>query len=404
MLNQIAELEKKYREKYMECYRHIHAHPEPSYHEEQTAAFVYDVLKTLPLDEIRTNVGGHGIVALLKGAAPGPCVALRADMDALNITENTGCPFASQNEGVMHACGHDAHTSILLGCVHVLCEMKDKIRGSVKFIFQPSEEMTPMGGAPGMIRDGALENPHVDAIIGLHVWPTLATGTIGVQAGAVSAASDHVKMTIKGKACHGSMPDQGADAIVASSAVIMALQPIISRNMRPRNAAVITIGTIKGGDRYNIVPDRVDLDGTVRSFDEEDHKNLPKWIERAAVNAAAAYGCTAEIDYQVGFPSTINDARLIPTAREAVRDILGDAGVLPDLPVPPTGEDFAFYTLQIPAAFALLGCRPARVKPEDMPALHNDKFLPDPECFPSGVKYLAATAFKLLDFIPEGLK
>lgn len=396
MLTQIADLEKKYRESYMEYYRHIHAHPEPSYHEEKTAAFVYDALKKLPLDEIRTNVGGYGIVALLKGAQPGPCVALRADMDALNITENTGCPFASQNPGVMHACGHDAHTSILLGTAHVLCEMKDRIHGSVKFIFQPSEEMTPTGGAPGMIRDGALENPQVDAIIGLHVWPTLATGTMGLQAGAVSAASDHLRATIKGKACHGSMPDQGVDAIVGASAVVMALQPIISRNLRPRNAAVITIGTIKGGDRYNIVPDRVDLDGTVRSFDEEDHRNLPKWIERAIVNTAAGYGCTAEVDYQIGYPSTMNNAKLAAIGRDVIREILGNAGVLPDLPVPPTGEDFSFYTLKVPAAFAWLGCRPSNVKPEDMPALHNDKFLPDPESFPNGVTYLANMAFKLL--------
>ena len=153
----ILELEQKYREKYMGYYRHIHAHPELSYQEEQTAAYVYEALSALPLDEIRCDVGGHGVVALLKGSQPGPCIALRADMDALSITENTGCPFASQNPGVMHACGHDSHTSMLLGAVNVLCEMKDQLKGTLKFIFQPSEEMTPTGGAPGMIRDGVLE-------------------------------------------------------------------------------------------------------------------------------------------------------------------------------------------------------------------------------------------------------
>lgn len=397
MNEQIRQLEMKYRDKVMEFYRHIHSHPELSYQEEQTAAYVYSVLKDLPLDEIHRNVGGHGVTALLKGIRPGPCVGVRADMDALSITENTGCPFASQNPGVMHACGHDSHTSILLGVVHVLCQLKDQIRGSVKFIFQPSEEMTPTGGAPGMIRDGVLENPRVDAIIGLHVWPTLATGTIGLQAGAVSAASDHLRATIRGKASHGSMPDMGIDAIVAASAVVLSLQPIISRNLCPRNTAVITIGTIKGGDRYNIIPDRVDLDGTVRSFDENDHKKLPQWIKRAIDNTAAAYGCTAEINYQVGYPSTMNHPKIVEIGRGVIRDVLGEAGVLPDLPVPATGEDFSFYTLKVPAAFAWLGCRPDGVTPENMPALHNDKFLPDPKCFPYGVQYLAAMALKLLE-------
>ncbi len=404
MNEKIISLEGKFHEKYMEFYRYFHAHPEPSYYEEKTSAFVYDVLKKLPLDEIRTNVGGYGVTALLRGNTPGPCVALRADMDALNITENTGCPFASENRGVMHACGHDAHTSMLLAAAHVLCEMKDEIHGSVKFIFQPSEEMTPTGGAPGMIRDGALENPHVDVIIGQHVWPSLPTGTIGLQAGSVSAASDHLRATIKGVASHGSMPDMGADAIVASSAVVMALQPIISRNLCPRNTAVITIGTIHGGDRYNIIPDRVELDGTVRSFDEGDHKKLPKWIERAISNTAAAYGCSAEIDYQIGYPPTMNNSSLVEIGREVIRDVLGDEGVMPDLPVPPIGEDFAFYTQKIPAAFAWLGCRPEGVKPDEMPALHNDKFLPDPKCFAFGVEYLVSMALKLLDSNLNGIK
>ncbi|MBQ4489886.1 MAG: amidohydrolase, partial [Pyramidobacter sp.] len=338
-----------------------------------------------------------------KGSQPGPCVALRADMDALSITENTGCPFASQNPGVMHACGHDAHTSMLLGAVSVLCEMKDQIKGTLKFIFQPSEEMTPTGGAPGMIRDGVLENPKVDAIIALHVWPTLATGTIGLQAGAVSASSDHLRATIKGVASHGSMPDLGVDAIVAASAVVMSLQPIISRNLCPRNTAVITVGTIHGGDRYNIVPDKVELDGTVRSFDTSDHEKLPQWIRRAITNTAAAYGCTAEIDYQTGFPPTMNNPQLVTIGREVIRDVLGDAGVMPDLPVAPIGEDFSFYTLKVPAAFAWLGCRPEGTAPEDMPALHNDKFIPDPTCLPYGVRYLASMALTLLESDLEGL-
>lgn len=255
-----------------------------------------------------------------------------------------------------------------------------------------------------MIKDGALENPKVDAIIALHVWPTLPTGAIGLQAGAVSASSDHLRATIHGKASHGSMPDQGTDAIVAASAVVMALQPIISRNLCPRHTAVITIGTIHGGDRYNIVPDKVELDGTVRCFDTDDHAKLPEWIARAINNTAAAYGCSCEIDYQVGFPPTMNNAHLVSIGREVIRDVLGDSGVMPELPVAPIGEDFSFYTLKVPAAFAWLGCRPASVAPEDMPALHNDRFLPDPECFTHGVRYLASMALTLLNSDLEGLK
>lgn len=404
MIQRICQLEEKYREKYLEFYRHLHRHPEPSYQEEKTAAFVTSVLKTLPLDEIRTNVGGHGVLATLKGAKPGRVVALRADMDALTITENTGCPFASENPGVMHACGHDSHTAMLLGAVHVLCELKDQIEGTVKFVFQPSEEMTPTGGAPGMIADGILENPKVQAMIGLHVWPTLATGTMGIQAGPVSAASDHLKFTVRGKACHGSMPDAGVDAVVAASATVMALQAVVSRNVSPQDIAVITLGTVHGGDRYNIVADRVDFDGTVRSFNEEVHQKLPQWIKRTVENTVAAFGAEAEIEYQVGYPSTINRAEIVEICKTAAAPVVGNGGVLPPQPVPPTGEDFAFYTLKVPSAFAWLGCRPEGVAPEDMPALHNDKFMPDPSCFPLGVRYLANAAFKLLEAPLEDIR
>lgn len=405
MNDRIAQLEEQYRETYMGFYRHIHAHPETGYQEKETSEFVYSILKDMPLDEIRTNVGGYGIVAVLKGEHDGPCVALRADMDALNITEKTGCPFASQNAGIMHACGHDSHTSMLLAAAYVLSSMKDEIYGTVKFIFQPAEEMSPTGGAPAMIRDGALENPKVDAIVGMHVWPTLPTGVIGLQAGAVSAASDRLKMTVYGKTCHASMPDMGADAIVGTSAVIMSLQPIISRNLCPRNTAVISVCAIKGGEKHNIICDRVDLDGTVRSFDEEDHKKLPVWIERAIKNTAAAYGCTAELNYQVGYPSTVNNPQLVEIGRNVIKETFGDTALAPELPAAAIGEDFSFYTLQVPAAFTWLGCRPDDVKPEDMPALHNNTFMPDPKAFPYGVRYMASMALKLLKSeLPEAKK
>lgn len=396
MIKIIESLEKKYRDTYMEFYKHIHQYPELSYHESATSAYVTDILKKLPLDDVRTNVGGYGVVAVLKGAKPGPVVALRADMDALPIKESTGVSFASRNEGVMHACGHDAHTSMLLGIVHILCEMKNEIAGNIKFIFQPSEENTPMGGAPGMIKDGALEDPKVDAMIAMHVWPSFKVGTIGVQPGIVSACSDHLKITVIGKAAHGSMPDEGIDAIVAASSVINSLQSVISRNVSPRETAVITIGTISGGRAYNVIPDRVALEGTVRSFSRDVHERLPDWIKRAVTHSAEAYGASADIDYQIGYPSVLNDPYIVSVCRDAVRETLGDKGLMPDIPVPPIGEDFAFFSLAVPSAFAWIGCCPEGVKLTDMPALHNDKFIPDPGALSTGVRYAASAALKLL--------
>ena len=379
----------------MEHYRHLHAHPELSYHEEETARYVAQVLGRLNLDEIKTGVGGHGVTALLAGQSGGPVIGLRADMDALSITETTGCPFASQNPGVMHACGHDGHTAILLTVAQILAAHRDKLPGTVKFLFQPSEECTPLGGSQLMIRDGALENPHVDAILGLHLWPTLPCGSIGLQAGAVSAASDHLNITVLGKSCHASMPDGGIDAIVAASNVVMALQTVVSRNVPPAQAAVVTIGTMSGGTRYNILADRVEMEGTVRSFDEGVHDHLPGWIVRTAENAAKALGATAQVKYERGYPPTVNDRRLVELLEPVASDVTGGK-LLTGLPVPPTGEDFAFFAKARPSAFAWLGCRPDGVSPEDMPPLHNSSFLPASDSLKLGVLYTCHAALALM--------
>lgn len=398
----IKQLEAKYRPVYMEYYQHFHKNPEPSYQEKETAAFVAEKLREMPLDEIKTGVGGNGVVAVLKGGKPGPVIALRADMDALNITEATGVPFASCREGVMHACGHDSHTAMLLGVCHVLCDMKDDLAGTVKFVFQPSEEMTPRGGSLGMIEDGVLENPHVDAMIGMHVWPTFVTGMIGAQDGVVSASSDHLTIKVTGKAAHASMPNDGVDAIVASSAMIGAFQSIIARNVDPKETAVITIGTIQGGTRYNVIPEEVRMEGTVRTFNSDVTDRMPGWIERAVKNTAAAYGASAEVDYESGYPSVYNDPSVAKICREAISDVVGPEGLLPPQGVPASGEDFSFFAKKVPAAFAWLGCRPAGVSEEDMPPLHNAKFLPDPKALEIGVRYAATAAVKLLsEFVPE---
>lgn len=396
MLKMIERLESQFRETYMEYYRHLHKNPEPSYQEEKTARYVAEKLRALPLEYLRTGVGGHGLTALLRGGKPGPVVALRADMDALNVQEATGSPFASTNPGIMHACGHDAHTAMLLGAAHVLCAMKDELAGSLKFIFQPSEERTPRGGALGMIEEGVLENPAVDAIIGMHVWPTFRTGEIGAQDGVVSAASDHLKIKVTGKSAHASMPHLGIDAIVAASAVVSSLQGIISRRLDPRDTAVITIGTINGGSAYNVIPEEVLLDGTVRTFNPAVTEMMPKWIGGAAESAAEAYGAKADVCYESGYPSVVNDPDVAKICREAIVSVAGENGLLPIQSVPAGGEDFSFFAREVPAAFAWLGCRPENVSPSEMAPLHNAAFLPDPLALPLGVRYISCAAVKLL--------
>lgn len=388
-----------YAEKFMEQViswrRDIHSHPELSQHEERTAGLVASVLGSLGL-EVTRNVGGHGVVGLLRGKGEGRTVGLRADMDALPLNEDTGLPYASQTSGVMHACGHDTHTAMLLGAASVLAGMREELRGNVKFIFQPAEELNPTGGAPGMIRDGVLENPNVDGLFALHVWPAYETGKIAVRSGSTMAASDRIFLTVRGKTAHGSRPDQGLDAIVAASHVITGLQAIISRSVSPLDSAVLTIGTIHGGYRYNVIPDCVKLEGTVRTLSPEVQERMPGLITRTAQGIAEGLGGTCEVEYVKGYPPLVNDSVLAAKACEAVRSRLGeDAVILPGQP-DLTAEDFAFFARERPAVMAWLGCRPEGVRLEDTAMLHNTKFCPDEECFKFGIEYLAGCAVDFL--------
>lgn len=391
MYSTIAVLEEKYREETIACYKHLHRHPEASYDEKETSAFVFDVLSRLPFDEIKTNVGGYGVTALLKGGGPAT-VALRADMDALNIEEKSGADYASEKPMLMHACGHDGHTAMLLGAAKVLCEMKDRLKGSIRFIFQPAEEKTPRGGAQGMIEAGVLENPQIDAVLGMHLWPSLETGTIGLQCGAVSAASDHLTINIKGRASHGAIPDEGIDAVLAVGATVVALQGIVARNVPPKESAVITIGTMTGGSRYNVIAENALLDGTVRTFNPSVREKMPFWIERTAKGTAESYGASAEVEYVKGYPSVMNSPEIVSLARQAAINSFGEGALCGEMALPPIGEDFAFYSLAAPSAFAMLGCRPANVAAKDMPPLHNDKFLPDIKALGIGIRYISAAA------------
>jgi amidohydrolase len=397
MYSKIEERALKIAPKVTEWRRAIHRCPELSEREEKTAALVAEVLAGLGI-EVRKNVGGYGVVGLLKGSGGdgGKTVGLRADMDALPMQEETGLPFASTAPGVMHACGHDTHTAMLLGAACVLTELKNDLSGSVKFIFQPAEEMNPTGGAPGMIRDGALENPHVDALFALHVWPGLETGTIASRAGALMGASDRVFVTVSGRTSHGSAPHQGVDAIVIASQIVGGLQTIVSRSVAPLDSAVVSIGTIKGGYRYNVIADLVEMEGTVRTLSPDTQEKMPGRIERAAQGYARALGGDASIRYVRGYPPTLNSPELFQIASEAVAASMGAEHFVnvenPDL----GGEDFSFFARERPSLMAWLGCRAAGKSTAETAVLHNTRFDPDEACFPWGVRFLASCATDFL--------
>ncbi|MDK2856066.1 MAG: hypothetical protein PWQ86_1279 [Bacillota bacterium] len=369
----------------------IHQYPELSLKEERTAGLVEAHLKELGL-EVR-RIGETGVVGLLRGGRPGKTLALRADMDALPLPERTGCPFPSRVPGVMHACGHDAHTAILLGVARVLAALRDGIAGNVKFLFQPAEENNPTGGAHILIDGGALDNPQVDLILALHVWPDLPTGTIGVRTGPLMAASDRVFLTIRGKSSHGSAPHQGVDAIVAAAHVVTALQTIVSRNVGPLEAAVLSFGTIQGGNRYNIIAEEVKLEGTCRTLNPEVRELVPERLTELATKVAEGLGATCEIDYVRGYPPVVNAEEGVEIIRRAGTDALGASGVVqPEYPAM-GAEDFAFYLEKVPGALFWLGCTALGAK--KVP-LHNPEFLVDEGALPIGVEVFVRAALNYL--------
>lgn len=391
----IRNLVKRHRESVSEIRRRIHRRPELSNEEEETAALVKSVLEEAGI-EVRSGVGGHGVVGLLRGGADGPCVALRADMDALPMSERTGVPWASEREGVMHACGHDAHTAMLLGAALVLSDMRDQVAGKVKFIFQPAEEANPIGGAPGMIQQGALKDPDVDAMFGLHVWPSLESGVAGTRPGPLMGASDRIFLTVRGRGAHGSEPENGIDAIVIAAQVITALQTIVSRSVSPLDAAVITIGVIRGGDRYNVLPEEVVLEGTVRTTSPATRDRMPERIGAICRGVAQGMGGDCEMEYVKGYPPLVNDSELVKTAFSALKKVLGDDRVLSIEKPALGGEDFSFFSREVPSAFIWLGCRPAGVEAEGFPPLHNNRFLPDENALPIGVETMVSCALEFL--------
>ena len=388
--------------------RDLHQHPELGNREFRTAALVADHLRSLGLDEVRTGVAHTGVVGLLKGGLPGPVVALRADMDALPVAEEVDLPFASkvraewngEQVGVMHACGHDAHTAILMGVAEVLAGLRGQLRGSVKFLFQPAEELPPEGeegGAKMMIAEGAMENPSAVAVFGLHVTSRLPLGVIGYRPGPVMASADSLKITVQGRQTHGAMPWFGVDPIVTSAQVILGLQTVVSRQTDlTREPAVVTIGTIKGGLRENIIPDSVEMRGTIRTFDEgmrdEIHERVTTLAEAIARGSRA--GC--KVCIRKNYPVTVNDPALTQAMLPTLRRVAGDAQVQL-VPKVMGSEDFSFFQRVVPGLFIFLGVVPPGTSTHDAAPNHSPRFFIDERSLVLGVRALAQLACDHLD-------
>jgi hippurate hydrolase len=353
LLTTIREKANQYFAEVQAIRHHLHTYPELSFQEHNTAAFVSGRLTELGIPH-QTGVAGTGIVALIEGRNPGKrCVALRADLDALPIQERNDVPYCSQNAGIMHACGHDVHTSCLLGAAHILNDVKEQLEGTVKLLFQPGEEMHP-GGASLMIAAGVLDAPKVDAIFALHVYPHLPSGTTGFRQGQYMASADEVYITIHGKGGHAALPHQTVDPIALSALVISGLQQVVSRKANPLLPSVLTFGMIKGGFATNVIPDQVDLLGTFRTMNEKWRYEAHQYIKDFVIKTCEAYGATATVEIPDGYPSLINDPALTAQSTRWAQEYLGDDKVH-ELDMRMAGEDFSFYTHHVPGCFFRLG-------------------------------------------------
>jgi amidohydrolase len=383
--------------------RDVHQHPELSSFETRTAALVAAHLRALGL-EVRTGVGGTGVVGLLRGGRPGPVVALRADMDGLPVTELTDLPFRStvraqyngQEVGVMHACGHDNHVAILMGAAEVLAGMKDQLAGSVKFIFQPAEEGHPEGGggAERMIADGVLENPRVDAAFGLHVWPGPA-GSIGYRPGPTMAASNSFTLVVHGRQTHGARPWSGVDPIVVASQVVMGLQTIVSRQVDITEVpAIVTVGAIQGGVRNNIIPDSVVMVGTIRTFQPRQRQLVFDAVRRTAEQIAASAGARAQVVVDSGYPVTFNDSTLTQRMLPSLVRVAGEEVQLQ--PLVAGAEDFSYFQERVPGLFVFLRVTPRDQDWRTAAANHSPYFFADESALPVGVRAMASLAVDYL--------
>jgi amidohydrolase len=348
----IMQKAEKIKEELISIRRDIHSHPEIGLEERRTSALVAKKLEELQF-EVKTNVGVTGVVATLKGDYPGKTILIRADMDCLKITELNELEYKSQCTGKMHACGHDAHTTWLLGTAMILSEMKHKIHGNVKFCFQPAEE--GIGGAERMIKAGVLENPKVDIAIGAHIWPDIEAGKIGVKGGAMMAAPDKFKVTIIGKGGHAAIPNNTVDPIIIASEICMAFQTIISRKSNPVEPVVLSVTTFNAGTAHNIIPDKVELSGTVRTLTAEMREWVAKKMEQIIKGITEAHDARYEFDYMPYYPPVINDTEIAQLVKSSASEILGEKNVLEIEKPTMGGEDFSYFGQKVPSCFFTVG-------------------------------------------------
>lgn len=381
MINTIREKAEAYFPEIQSIRHHIHSHPELSFEEHKTAAFIAGKLSLWGIQH-QVGIAGTGVVGIIEGRNPGKrCIALRADMDALPIQEANDTPYRSQNDGVMHACGHDVHSTCLLGAAKILNELRNEFEGTVKLIFQPGEEKHP-GGASLMIEAGVLENPRPEAIFALHVYPHLPCGTAGFRAGQYMASADEIYITIEGKGGHAALPHQTIDPIAIAAQVITGLQQVVSRKSNPLMPSVLTFGKIAGGFATNVVPDKVELMGTLRTMDETWRAQARQWIQDITEQTCKAYGAKAIIDMPPGYPSLYNDPALTMHAEIWAREYLGGENVH-TLDMRMAGEDFSFYTHHIPGCFFRIGTN--RNDEEFTAPVHNARFDIDENAIKVGV-------------------
>ena len=389
MENTILNKAKEIQDWVVEHRRDFHRHPELSYKEFRTTKIIKEELEKMGIET--KSVGETGIIGIIKGIEDGKVLGLRADIDALPVTEDTGLPFTSENEGIMHACGHDTHAAMLLGAAKLLSEMKNNLKGTVKLIFQPAEEAG--SGARTIVEAGALKDPNIDTIIGMHIFSDFPCGKMVVQEGPFMASGDIWKLEVIGKQCHGSAPWQGVDANICATAIIQALQTIVSRVNDVRSPIVLNVGTIHGGERYNITSGKVTIEGMNRTFNEEIRKLLPGWMEKVIKGICSAYGCeyTFKYDYMVG--SVTNDVEITRQLRKSIDAVIGKENILQVEKIMGS-EDFSEYLLYVKGSFMLLGG--GNSEKDCIYPQHSNHFKIDENAFPIGVASYVQAA---LDFL-----
>lgn len=376
--------------------RHLHKNPELSFQEEKTAKFISKKLSEYNIPH-QTNIGGNGVVAIIKGREKEKVLALRSDIDALPIQEqNNNIPYKSINAGVMHACGHDAHTAMMLGAANILNQIKDSFSGSIKIIFQPAEEKLP-GGAIKMIDEGVLDNPKVQNIIGQHVFPELDEGKVGFKSGKYMASTDEIYLTIEGKGGHAAIPNKNIDPILIAAHIITALQQIVSRNASPIMPSILSFGKIIGNGATNIIPDKVEIEGTFRTFDEDWRSDAHDKISKIASQIAEAMGGICHVNIIKGYPFLNNNQIMTQNLKRYAIEYLGEKNVV-ELDLRMTAEDFAYYSHEIPACFYRIGTR--NEKRNIISNLHTSTFDIDENALYTGMGLMAYLAYRQIEEMP----